>query len=179
MRKKVVIVTVCVAIAAIIASGQYVHRGYVGVIESGDDLRLLDHGPHLKAPWQRATIYPIQSRDVHLEAYYDGPMGKTHFDAILLVSICRDSVRTLHREYRGAYVERLVSPCVADFIRDYGDAYGIGDGRWRRQEVGEAIAGYLNLTLAEDGINICLVRPVAIEIVDDQEGDTIPHLRPD
>ena len=179
MSKRIVIVAVCAAIAVIIALGQYVHRGYVGVIESGEGLRLLDHGPHLKAPWQRATIYPIQSRDVHLEAYYDGPMGRTHFDAILLLFVCRDSIHTLHRAYGGAYVERLVSPSVADFLRDYGDAYGIGDGRWQRQEVGEAIAEYLNLALAEDGITVCLVRPVAIEIVDDLRGDTVPQLRPD
>ena len=165
---------VFVAIAVIVASGQYVHRGYVAVIESGDALRILDHGPHLKAPWHRATVYPIQSRSIHLETRYDGPMGKTHFDAILLLSVRRDSIAMLHRAYRGAFVEQLVSPAVEEFLRDYGDAYGIGDGEYRRQEVSEAITRHLNLALQEHGINIFSVRPVAIEIVKDLEGGTIP-----
>jgi hypothetical protein len=174
MTKKIIIIAICAAIALVVTSGQYVHRGYVGVIESGADVRLLDHGLHVKAPWQRVTIYPIESRDTHLEAYYEGPMGKTHFDGVLLLSVCRDSIATLHRTYKGAFMERMVSPAVGEFLSDYGDAYGIGDGQCRSREVGEAIARYLNLALAGHGIDVYSVQLRSVEVADESQDLTTP-----
>ncbi|MFH1314048.1 MAG: SPFH domain-containing protein [Candidatus Eisenbacteria bacterium] len=172
MTKKIVIIAVCAAIAGVVASSQYIHRGYMGVIESGDDLRLLDHGLHMKAPWRRATIYPVESRETRLEITYDGPIGKMHFDGVLLMSVCADSILKLHRSYEGAFVERLISPVVTEFLSDYADAYGLRQGRYSQHEVGEAIARRINLTLAGYGITVISVRLRSIEVAEDQLGRT-------
>jgi hypothetical protein len=143
-----------VAIGFLVLFGQYVHRGYLGVMGSGEDLRLLDHGLHLRAPWKRVTIYPIRCREIHLETFGEVRQGKIHFDGVLLLSVDRDSVVSLHRTYHGAYIDRLVSPVVVEFIGDYGDAYGVWHGQYNRQQVTEALADHLNSALAGSGINV-------------------------
>jgi regulator of protease activity HflC (stomatin/prohibitin superfamily) len=170
MTKKIVIVAVCAVIAFAVASGQYIHRGYVGVIESGEDLELLEHGLHLKLPWQRAVIYPVESREIHLQTYYDGPIGKMHFDGILLMSVRSGSVLQLHKAYDGAYVERLISPAVAEFLSDYADAYGLRQGQYSQHEVGAAIARHLNLTFDDQGIRVISVTLRSIEVAEDAVG---------
>ena len=67
MKKASVIITVCAGVAFIVAFGQYVHRGYMAVVGHDERMRLLDHGFHLRAPWNRVTIYPVQCRAIHLE----------------------------------------------------------------------------------------------------------------
>jgi hypothetical protein len=153
-QKKSAVVVVLVGVALLIVSGQYVHRGYLGVIQSGESLRLLDHGPHLKAPWLRVTIYPIRSREIRIEASVDGPSGKADFDVVVLLSVVRDSVPALHRAYRGAYIEYLVAPAAAEYISDYGDAFGVWDGDYDSRDVSEAMAEHLDRTLRPRGINV-------------------------
>jgi hypothetical protein len=168
MKKKTIIIAICAAIVLLVASGQYIHRGYMGVIESGDGLVLLDHGLHLGPPWHRATIYPVESRETHIETYYDGPAGKMHFDGVLLLSVCSDSIVKLHRSYEGAFVEELISPAVVEFLSDYADAYGLRQGRYSQHEVGEGISRHLNLALTEYGITVISVRLRSIEAGGDQ-----------
>jgi hypothetical protein len=153
-QKKSAVVVVLVGIALLIVSGQYVHRGYIGVIQSGESLRLLDHGPHLKAPWQRVTIYPTRSRELRIEASVDGPSGRADFDVVVLLSVVRDSVPSLHMAYQGAYLEELVSPAAAKYISEYGDAFGIWDGDYDSRDVSEAMAEHLDRTLRSRGINV-------------------------
>jgi hypothetical protein len=153
-KKPTIVVIVCVAIAILIASGQYVHRGYLGVVESGNSLRLLDHGLHLKAPWQRTTIYPIQCREVHVEALAVGSQGQVHFAGILLLSVATDTIPALHMEYSGAYLDSLVSPAIGDYILGYGEAFGIWDERYEGKEVAEALADHLDSELHKHGINV-------------------------
>lgn len=124
------------------------------MIQSGESLRLLDHGPHLRAPWQRVTIYPIRSREIRIEALVDGPSGSGHLDAVVLLSVMRDSVSSLHRTYQGAYLEELVSPAAAEYIADYGDAFGIWDGDYDGRDVAKALAEHLDRTLRNHGINV-------------------------
>jgi hypothetical protein len=145
-------------VGLLIVSGQYVHRGYMGVIESGGSLRLLEHGFHLRAPWQRTTIYPIQSREVHVETLVDGSQGRVHFDGILLLSVSADSVPTLHAEYGGAYLDGLVAPLIQGYITDYGDAFGVWDEGYDSQELAEALAAHLDSALREHGINVYQAR---------------------
>jgi hypothetical protein len=141
-------------IVLLIASGQYVHRGYLGVIESGESLRLLDHGPHLKAPWQRVTIYPIQSREIRIATPVDGPQGRAHLDAVVLLSVARDSVPSLHKTYGGAYVEDLVAPAAAQYMAEYGDAFGAWEGGYDTRAMARAMAEHLARTLRPHGITI-------------------------
>ena len=152
MTKKVVAIALLVVIACVVAFSQYVHRGYTGVIESGESLRLLDHGFHLRAPWNKVTIYPTRSREVHLQAFDDSPRGSLHLDGVFLLSVCPDSLPALHRTYHGAYVEMLISPLVMEFLREYGDAYGIWQGDFDNREVEKAITQHLNSS-ALHGIN--------------------------
>jgi hypothetical protein len=168
MTKKIIIIVVLAAIGCLVAFSQYVHRGYMGVVESGDSLRLLDHGFHLRAPWNKVTIYPTQSREVHLQTFDDGPQGSLHLDAVFLLSVCPDSLPYLHRAYHGAYMERLISPLVVEFLREYGDAYGIWQGDHDNEKVAEAISQRLNSS-ATHGINVYSVWLRTLEVVADPE----------
>jgi hypothetical protein len=154
VKKASIIIAICAGVAFIVAVGQYVHRGYIGVIDHNESLRLLDHGFHLRAPWNKVTIYPVQCRAIHLEMMDEGPRGRLHLDAILRVSVCSDSIPRIHQTFQGAWVERLISPLVQDFIRDFGDAFGIWYGEYRRQEVADALKDHLNLRLLDSGITV-------------------------
>jgi len=161
--KKIVIIAVCVVIALVLASGQYIHRGYMGVIKQGDGLVLLDHGLHPKAPWHRATVYPVESRETHLETYYDGPAGKLYFDGVLLLSVCSDSIIKLHRSYEGAYVERLISrpwqsssvtmPTLTDCVRA-----GTVNMKWARPSPGILILHLPNMVSVSSQYGYGLLR---------------------
>jgi len=168
--KKVVIIAVCVGIASVVTSVRYVHRGYVGVVECGDTLRLLDHGLHLKAPWSRLTFYPVRSTQIHLEASHEGPEGKVQFDIVVILSVRRDSIASLHETYRGAYVERLISPLVVDFLREHEKVSATWHDGTRREDIAKEIVERLNSTVAVYGINVYRAWLMSFEVVPGPEG---------
>lgn len=154
MARKAIIIAVAAVAVSLLVFGHYTHRGYVGVLEAGDSLRLLDHGLHLRAPWHRVTTYPIQCGEVRVEIFDEGPDAKIHFDAVLYIGIARDSVVSLHRAYDGAYVEKVVSPLISSFLRDYGDAYGLWDDDVGPQKVTGVILDLLGPEAGKYGINM-------------------------
>jgi len=164
MTKKVVLSCICGAIVLLAVFGQYVHRGYVGVYGSGDDLVLLEHGFHLRLPWRSVTMYPVRCRDYHLEALADGPQGKVHADMVLSLSIALDKVIPLHRGYRGEYASRLISPLVTAYLAEYGEALGLRRKEYRKAEVRARLMEHLNSNLTEQGVNIYRIWLGSIEV---------------
>ena len=154
MAKKTIIVSICAVAAFLLAFGHYTHRGYVGVLEAGDSLRLLEHGFHIRAPWHRVTPYPVQCRETRVEIFEEGPEVKIHFDAVLYVGITRDSVVSLHRAYDGAYMEKVISPLISSFLRDYGDAYGLWEEDVGPQKVTGVMLDLLGPEAGKYGINV-------------------------
>ena len=154
MAKKTLIIVISAVAILLVAFGQYTHRGYVSVVESGDSLRLLEHGFHLRAPWHRVTAYPVQCREVRVEIFDDGPGAKIHFDAVLYIGIARDSIVSLHRAYDGAYVEKVISPILSEFLREYGEVYGLWDDDAGPQRVTAVVLDHLGRAAGEYGINV-------------------------
>lgn len=154
MLKKTLIMTVCVLAGLLAAFGQYTHRGYVSVVESDDSLRLLGHGFHLRAPWHRVTAYPVQCREVHVEIFDEGPEAEIHFDAVLYVGVRRDSIVALHKAYHGAYVEKVISPMLSEFLREQGEAHGLWDPEAGSQRVTGVVLDHLGKASTEHGINV-------------------------
>jgi hypothetical protein len=154
VKRKFIIVLVCLVVALVLISVQYVHTGYVGVIESGETLRLLDRGFHLRPPWKNVTFYPVRGHEIHLEGYEEGLKGKVEFDFVLVLSVCPDSIASLHKAYNGDYLERLVSPLVAEFLREHGDAPTIWSDDQQGESMAVAILHYLNSRVASHGINV-------------------------
>lgn len=154
MTKKLLTVLICVVIGFLAAFGHYVHRGYVNVLETGDSLKLLRHGFHLRAPWHRVTAYPLQCREFRVEILEAGPDARIHFDAVLYVSVSPDSVIPLHNAYGGAFVDSVVSPMISSFLMDYGDAYGLLDSDVGSQKVTGVILDFLGREGGKHGINV-------------------------
>jgi hypothetical protein len=144
-----------VAVAALLAVfGHYTHRGYVSVVGSGDSLRLLGHGFHLRAPWHRVTVYPIRCREVRVQIVDEGPDARISFDGVFYVAVCPDSIPSLHKAYGGAYVERVVSPMLARFLREYGEGYGLWESDAGPQKITSSIIDYIGPEAHRYGINI-------------------------
>jgi hypothetical protein len=154
MRKKYLIIAVCLVIAFLVAFGQYVDQGYVGAIQSGESVRLLDRGFHLRTPWHRVTFYPIRGGRIHLEIRDRGPDGEIHFDAVLVMSVRPAGIASLHRTYQGAYVERLISPLVLEFLKGPGDAPGLSPDGFERQRLTTGLRDHLNAALSEHQISV-------------------------
>jgi hypothetical protein len=156
---------------------RYVHRGYLGVLDCGDSYRLVDHGFYLRAPWNRVTFYPVRSREVRLRTSDEGPEAKVEFDVVLTLSVCRDSVVSLHEAYRGAYVEMLIAPLIVDVLRLRGDdSGGRGDVRVT-DDVTDAIVERINSELGPRGINALRAWLRSYEVVIDPESDPTRQLR--
>ncbi len=154
MTRKTIIIAVSALAVFLVAFGHYTHRGYLGVLETGESLRLLEHGFHLRAPWHRVTAYPVQCREIRVEIFEEGPDAKIHFDAVLYVGIARDSVISLHRAYDGAYMEKVISPLISSFLRDYGEVYGLLDDDVGPQKVTGLMLDLLGTEGGKYGINV-------------------------
>ena len=177
MKKVGVIVAVCAVIALLATSVTYVHRGYVGVVESGESLRLLDRGPHLKVPGERVTFYPVRYQQVHLRVSDQGLQGTVDLDVVLLVSVSPDSIPSLHRTYHGAYMERLVSPLIVEFLRQRGDASrDWTDGIGSEKEAGKIIE-HLHSTVSPHGVNVLRGWIRSYEVVTNREVDSMSFTR--
>ena len=152
--RKATLVAVAAGVGFLATFGHYTHIGYVGVVESGNSLRLMNRGFHLRLPWQRVTSYPLRYREVRVEIFDDGPEAKIHFDGVLFLNVNPDSVPSLHRAYHGAYVERVISPALSKFLRDYGEGYGLWEDDVGPQKVTSTILGYIEPEAGRHGINV-------------------------
>jgi tetratricopeptide (TPR) repeat protein len=171
-QMRLLAVVVCVAIGAAAAFTQYVHRGYVGAIQAGGSVRILDQGLHLRVPWHRVTFYPIQSWETTIKSSTEGPQGKVNYDLVLSLSVDRDQVASLHTSYKGKYVEMLVAPLVGDFLKRRGDAsldsYGSA-----AVAVGKDLVAHLNSALAPYGITAIGAEIQSYEVVTNPEDQRI------
>ena len=154
MARKAIIVGIIAGAAFLLAFGHYTHRGYVNVVDAGDSVRLLDHGLHLRAPWHPVTTYPIQCREIRVQIFEEGSDVKIHFDAVLFVGIAPDSVASLHRAYQGAYMEKVISPMISDFLRNRAEAYGLWEEDVGPQRVTAVMLDLLGTEGGKYGINI-------------------------
>jgi hypothetical protein len=153
MRTKIVLGMGCAALAVIVAFTQYIHTGYVGVIGSRDHVRVMGHGPHLRAPWAPVALYPIRPHEIAIKNSSEGPGGKCSFEVSLQLAVLPDSVADLHRAFQGKYVESLVTPVMTDFLLRRGNA----SGSWFEgecEEIGKEMAAHLNSRLGQYGIVI-------------------------
>jgi tetratricopeptide (TPR) repeat protein len=171
--KKTIMIVVCVAVVLAAAFTQYVHRGYVGVTESGGSIRLMDRGLHLRVPWHRVTFYPIQCSSTTIKSFTEGPLGRIEFDLILEMSVCRESVVSLHRSYHGRYVEALLVPLVADLLRRRQDSPGGHAGGRNPMAVDTEMVSNLNASLGEYGINVYRAYLQSFDVVTSPEDDRI------
>jgi hypothetical protein len=151
--RKTTIISASAVLVFLVAFGHYTHGGYLGVVETGGGFRLLDHGFHLRPPWAKVTMYPLRCREVRLEILSEVPGATIHFDGVLLVSVRADSVPSLHKAYQGAYMERVVSPMLSEFLRDHSEGYGLWDDT-SPQKVTSVVMDFLGPEAAEYGVNI-------------------------
>jgi hypothetical protein len=158
MKRLVILVGACLAIALVYISVTYVHLGYVGVIDTGDGPKLLDRGLHLRPPLARVTFYPVECRQIHLTTIDDGVHGRIEFDVVLLLSVSREKVIHLHETYGGAFVERLISPLVLEHFRSQGNGSGDwGDGVGS-DKAAEGIVKRIFSEATPHGVNIVQAR---------------------
>jgi hypothetical protein len=155
MRKRIIILaSIAAAIAFLVTCVTYVHRDYVGVTGSGDSIRLLGHGPHLRIPGQDVIFYPLRYQQVHLRVSDRRLEGSVDLDMVLFVSVCRESIPSLHRAYDGDYVQRLISPLIVDYLLRRGEVSRSWiDGIGSEDEANELVA-YLNSAVADHGVNV-------------------------
>ena len=154
MARKAIIAGVLAGAAFLLAFGHYTHQGYVNVVDAGESVRLLDHGFHLRLPWHRVTTYPIRCRETHVQIFEEGPDVKIHFDGVLYVGIAPDSVLSLHRAYKGAYMEKVISPIISDFLRNQAEAYGLWEEDVGPQRVTAVMLDLLGIEGGKYGINV-------------------------
>jgi len=158
MKKLMILVAACVAIALVYISVTYVHLGYVGVLDTGDGLKLLDRGLHLRPPLAEVTFYPIQFREIHLTTIDEGVQGRIEFDVVLLLAIARDKVVHLHETYEGAYVERLISPLVIEHFHMLGNGSGDWSDGSGSDKAAEGIVERIIAGAEPHGVNIIQAR---------------------
>jgi hypothetical protein len=154
MRRKAIIVGILVGAAFLLTFGHYTHRGYINVVDTEGPLRLLEHGFHLRAPWHDVTTYPIQCREVRVQVFEENPDVNIHFDGVLYVGIARDSVASLHRTYQGAYMEKVISPIISDFLRNQAEGYGLWEEDVASQRVTAVMLDLLGTEGGKYGINV-------------------------
>jgi hypothetical protein len=153
-RRTIATVLICVAAGFAALSIQYVHSGYLGVVDGSSPSRLLDRGLHLRAPWQRVIFYPTQGGSVGIATESSGPSGTMRAEVTVVLSVRPDSVESLHRAYRGQYLQALVVPAVNEFLSLRADTWA----DWQDQSVANTIDGdlaaYLNATLSKHGVAV-------------------------
>lgn len=162
--RKIACISVCTAAGLFAAFTQYVHTGYVGVVDGGRPVRLLDRGLHVRAPWQRVVFYPVRGNSVGITTTWMGPTKTIRAEMSIVMSVSSDSVASLHTAYGGEYIEALVVPRVNEFFRLRSDAWG---DRLRESVVNEMdkdLAVYLNASLAPRGINIFQAWLVSVDV---------------
>jgi hypothetical protein len=168
MRSKWAVIGTCAAVVLVFAFTQFVHGGYVGVIESGKALKVLGRGVHFRPPWTKVAFYPVMSREVAIGSAFEGSRGKCKFDLSLYLSVSPDSVAPLHRAYHGRYVERAITPLVEDFLL----RRGTGSGGWdpESEKVAKDLAACVNTALNPAGVFIHSAEIRSFEVETDLEG---------
>jgi hypothetical protein len=152
--RRITVILVGVVIGLVAAFTQYVHQGYLGVVEGSRPPRLLGRGLHIRAPWRHVVFYPIRGTSIGIKTMWEGPSGKIKADVTLDMSVCRDSVASLHTAYGGEYIEALVVPRVNEFLRLRGDAWGDWQKGSDVNAIGKNMVMYLNASLASRGITV-------------------------
>jgi hypothetical protein len=152
MKSKRIVIGTCAVLVLAFAFMQYVHRGYVGVIDTQDSPKVLRPGFHFRPPWVRVTYYPVVTHEVAIKTSSEGSRGKCKFDVSLQLSVMPDSVASLHKAYGGRYVESLITPLVADFLLCRGSA---AEG-WspEAEKVGKALTAHINTAVNPYGIYV-------------------------
>jgi Tfp pilus assembly protein PilF/predicted AlkP superfamily pyrophosphatase or phosphodiesterase len=118
MKKKAsLIVAAAVVVAALTSSLQRIPAGKIGIAEAGGSLETLKEGLHLRLPWSRATVYPIEPSAVRIVTSVEVPGGRIDTRLSLEISVDPDRATSLHRSYHGRYAEDLISPLTGEHLR--------------------------------------------------------------
>jgi hypothetical protein len=89
-----------------------------------------------------------------VQVFEENPDVKIHFDGVLYVGIARDSVASLHRTYQGAYMEKVISPIISDFLRNQAEGYGLWEEDVEPQRVTAVMLDLLGTEGGKYGINV-------------------------
>jgi hypothetical protein len=152
MRSKRVVIGTCAALILAFAFTQFVHRGYLGVIDTASSPKILRPGLHFRPPWVRVTFYPVVTHEIAIGTTSEGSRGKCKFDLSLHLSVMPDSVASLHKAYGGRYVGSAITPLVTDFLL----RRGRGAEGWspEAEKVGKDLVAHLNAALNPSGVFI-------------------------
>lgn len=153
-RRKIAIILICAAIGFLATFTQYVHTGYVGVVDGSNPLRVLRRGLHFRAPWQRVVFYPTRSGSVGITTVWHGPREEIRAEITLYMSVTADSVESLHKAYRGEYVQALVVPCINEFFNLHGAALVDWQSSSVVNKTDQDLVLYLNDALMPRGVSI-------------------------
>jgi tetratricopeptide (TPR) repeat protein/predicted AlkP superfamily phosphohydrolase/phosphomutase len=175
-RKTIPIVAAVILAAASVASIQRIPRGKVGVVESADSIDLLDKGLHLRPPWRRAVLYPVEPEVISLTASARTPGGRFTAEVGIELSLSQAEVTSIHRSYRGRYAETLIGPLVGDYLRrdvDLFDSYATEDGR---RQIEQGMIQSLGASLDPYGISLHAVQLRSLDLVIDEEDAEIVEI---
>jgi hypothetical protein len=113
------------------------------------------------------TFYPVMTREIAIGKASEGSRGRCKFDVTLLLSVCPDSVVSLHKAYHGRYVESAITPLVEDFLL----SRGTGSGGWgpEGEKVAKELAPYLNGALNPSGVYVYSAEVRSFEVEADFE----------
>jgi pentatricopeptide repeat protein len=174
---KTFLIILGIAAAAIVAvSIQHIPGGKVGAIEESGQIRIVDSGLHLRPPWRRASLYPVEPATVDIQASSPAPGGEFETRVDLDISVDRDQVAALHRSYGGAYVDDLIGPLVMEYLRRKLDVSGSYPAEMLDDEVGEEILTVLDGALGSYGITCHSLSFRSFELVENPEDARIMEL---
>jgi hypothetical protein len=175
VRQKRLPIAVAAVIAAVgLASLQVVPSGKVGLAETDGSYDLLGHGLHLRPPWNRATIYPVEPDGITVKVSAQTPGGQFVAELEIEISLDPDGVASLHRSYRGRHVENLISPLISDYMRRCLDVFGGYSSEGNNAGIEQGILGNLTASLDPYGIKTHAVRLRSLDqVVNDQDVEII------
>jgi tetratricopeptide (TPR) repeat protein len=174
--KAISIAVLIVAVGLIAVSIDNIPGGKVGVIDREGVPVLIEPGLHVRLPWKRATLYPLDPESLDLEASSETPGGTLVADITIEISVERDLVASLHRSYGGRYAENLISPLVNDYLRrntDVLDSYSMEGGT---AGIEQGLAGALSNSLDPYGIRVHAVSLGSLDLVINEKDAEIIEL---
>ncbi|MFH1312307.1 MAG: tetratricopeptide repeat protein [Candidatus Eisenbacteria bacterium] len=173
-RKMGILAVVALAVAAgIVASVQIVPGGKIGVVETGGALEYLEPGPHLRLPWKRAAVYPVEPVSTDIKVESQTPGGTLAAGLVLEISVERDRVGPLHRSYQGRYEEDLVAPLVSDYLRRHLSVFDSYSKEDDNQRIEQGMLETLTPSLATYGVNLHSVSLKSLDLVIDEQDAAI------
>jgi pentatricopeptide repeat protein len=175
VKTVVILLAVIIGVAGLV-SLQHVPDGKVGAVEDDGCIRVIEPGLHLRAPWDRATLYPIEPSRIEIQTSSPSPGGEFESRVDLEISVDRDKVVALHTSHGGAYVDDLIRPLLQEYLRRDLDLSGSYPEETLDDRLGSALLENLNGALAPHGITGHSLSFQSLELVENPEDTRIIEL---